>query len=168
MITSSFKLSIFDLFFALIGIGLNLKFNPSKEKYNWPTQNLFNLTGKEIKPYYISLKIIKETKRLLEILLKNGFEYIRNEWKKHADFIGKEVISSKLDNSIHGVFDDIGDNGEMLIRTKELKEIRISSRFLKVIKAVTLSIRTISGSSKFILPNIDSILNIFSLSSLAR
>ncbi len=112
---------------VIIGIGLNLKFNPSKEKYNWPTQNLFDLTGKEIKPYYISLKIIKETKRLLEILLKNGFEYIRKEWKKHADFIGKEVISSKLDNSIHGVFDDIGDNGEMLIRTNELKEIRISS-----------------------------------------
>ncbi len=112
---------------VIIGVGLNLKVNPKKEKYNWPTQNIFNLTGKEIKPYFISLKIIKEMKKMLEILLKTGFDYLRKEWKKYAAFIGQEVISSKLDDSICGVFEDVGINGEMLIKTKDLNEIRIFS-----------------------------------------
>ena len=109
----------------IIGIGLNLVSNPKKERYSWPSDNILNCSRLLLSPSQLASEILKHLKIWLEKWYTEDFCKIKNEWKKNAAFLNQDLIS--LDNKIIGRFVGIGNNGQMLLKTKNNKELEIMS-----------------------------------------
>ena len=51
-----------------------------------------------------------------KMTLKNGFLYIKNLWMKNAVFLNEELNSIDLKKNIKGIFVDIGECGQILLK----------------------------------------------------
>lgn len=105
--------------FIILGIGINV--NHKKDEF-----------PEEFREYATSLRIesdlrIDRVDFLVEVLVQleknyifikeKGFKDIINKWKKRCPQLGEEVVVMQDDEKYQGVFEDLDDEGCLLLRT---------------------------------------------------
>ena len=100
----------------VIGIGINLISNPKKTKFNWPSTNINESLGIKINPKEISMTLLQELINYIQLWYENGFLHVKNLWIKNAVFLNEELNSIDLKNNVKGVFVDIGECGQILLK----------------------------------------------------
>jgi len=107
--------------FIILGIGVNINNNPQN--------TLFQATNLQ------QLKITTNAKILLENFLDNfsnffsiwqnfGFKNLRDLWLKDAYNLHKEIIVGDLESRINGIFEDLDEFGNLILKTPQ-KTIKI-------------------------------------------
>ncbi len=105
----------------IVGIGLNV--------------NQINFVGNfNIPPTSISLEtdqLIEREKLLADILLnleeiymniKDKSNYILKEWRLKCKMIGEKITVNQLDKTKYGIFDDIDEQGYLILKTEKRTE----------------------------------------------
>jgi len=107
--------------FIILGIGVNINSNPSGALFNCANLQEF--------------KIFTDIRILLENFLDNfsnffsiwqnfGFKNLRNLWLEDAYNLHKEIIVGDSDSRISGIFEDLDEFGNLILKTPE-KTIKI-------------------------------------------
>lgn len=96
------------------GIGVNVVSVPANT--GQPATCVADLCGNSAISADMILEALKETfsSRLNE--LDNGFETIRRDWLKRAEGLGETIIIRAGEEEFTGTFEDLGANGEILLR----------------------------------------------------
>ena len=116
------------LFQLAIGIGINIKNAP--ENIERPASCIAN----HLKPSAICpspLELLEHLAAIfqdqLAILNRHGFGEVRKEWLKMAAGLGKPIIARTHDTEICGIFEFLGENGDLCLRDNENKLHQISA-----------------------------------------
>lgn len=104
----------------VIGIGINLNAN----------ENDFLKIDKEVTSLNLEIKKEVDKQEFLksfsktffedyETFLENGFFYIKKEYEKRVNFIGKEITIQNINQTITGIVDGISNSGAIIIDNQE-------------------------------------------------
>ena len=108
----------------LMGNGMNILHYPAHTEHFLAT-SLLEETGKKFDCYEIFKSIFEKVEKNISILQKNGFEPIKDMWKKHAYGLGGTLL---LRDNREVTFEDIDDNGNIVARKPDNEQqIIISS-----------------------------------------
>jgi BirA family biotin operon repressor/biotin-[acetyl-CoA-carboxylase] ligase len=111
--------TIFNKFFLIIGVGINVKSSPKFK--NYPTTSL----NKETKKKIDLNDLIKRLKKTFEdniIGKKYSYKKIISEWNKYA-FKKNQFIGFKINNKIYkGIFKGINNNGAFILEHNNQKD----------------------------------------------
>ncbi len=104
-----------------IGIGINVVGAPILEGTNYQATSLkengIELDRTEILHYYL-----KQFFEDMEEYRRNGFKNIREQWLKIAKNYRQEITVKTERETKTGVFEDIDDNGYLILKTKQGEE----------------------------------------------
>lgn len=103
-----------------IGIGINIVSSPEIDKFV-ATSIAKNLKP-EIKipfPGEMLPILAKEFQTYFEIWQSQGFAPLRNLWLKKCVGLNKAIIARTHNEEIEGIFESLGDNGELNLRDKD-------------------------------------------------
>jgi len=110
---------IFNKFFLIIGIGINIKSSPKIKKY--PTTYL----NKEVKEKIGISDLIEKLKKAFDTNIidkKYSFKKIVSEWNKHT-FKKNKFINFKINNKIYkGIYRGINNNGALILEHNNRKD----------------------------------------------
>jgi BirA family biotin operon repressor/biotin-[acetyl-CoA-carboxylase] ligase len=102
---------------VVVGIGINVNQSQFTGEYNYPPTSIRIQLGKEVERERLLAEILNNFEHYIN-KLKTNKDNIINEWKMRCKMMG-EKISVRLSNEIkYGIFDDIDENGFLLLRTK--------------------------------------------------
>ena len=106
----------------VVGIGINVDSHPSiNGKVLFEPTDLLNEGFKIDKFEFINnfnVYFEKQNKNFIE----NGFDNIRKEWLLHAYNLGKKITVKLKNKEYSGIFEDIDNDGTLIIRTKNGKK----------------------------------------------
>jgi len=108
--------------FVIIGIGLNANFQVDKV---FPASVAASATSLETETRHkIGLEqllatLLKRLEANYYIYAHRGFSHIVAEWKKHANFLGREIGVIDQYRTFRGVAEDIDENGALVLRLKD-------------------------------------------------
>ena len=111
----------------VVGIGINLISNPKKTKFNWQSTNINDCLGIRINPKGISKILLKELINHIQLWYGNGFPYIKSLWIKNAIYLNEELNSIDLKKNIKGIFVDIGECGQIILKNDSSELIESAS-----------------------------------------
>ncbi len=102
--------------FLILGIGVNINNNPQQQLF--PASNLkhFKL---EINAQNLLHNFLNIFSHLLQIWENFGFKNLRKLWLENAYNLGKKISIKDHRSSISGIFDDIDDSGNLLLKTDD-------------------------------------------------
>lgn len=105
----------------IIGIGINLNANEEDfSKIDKPVTSLNIETNKKInKEEFLNDYICKFFDKYDEFLQK-GFPYIKTDYEKYINFLGKEIIINNLNKTITGIAEEITNDGAIIINGEKL------------------------------------------------
>ena len=108
----------------ILGVGINLISHPEKTDHLSATDFLTE-TGITLKPEEVAVELNEKIKQQMNILNQYGFGAIRTKWKQSAYMLGGKL---KMRDSGVVIFDDIDDNGNMIVRKEnDEKQVILSS-----------------------------------------
>jgi BirA family transcriptional regulator, biotin operon repressor / biotin---[acetyl-CoA-carboxylase] ligase len=111
----------------VIGIGVNLAMNEDDlKKIYKPATSLNILLSKKIDRNDFINKFFSEFFLDYENFLYSGFKYIKDEYIKRNNFLGKEIEIQILDERLKCFASKINDDGTLVVRTKN-NEVKIVS-----------------------------------------
>ena len=122
--------------YCICGIGINLNNASFPDEIKSIATSLFSETGKKLLKETVISKIPEEFERLYTEFLKNGLKNLISDYKKSLITLNKEVKIISPDDSYTAICEDIGENGELIIRTKD---------GIKTISSGEVSVRGILG-----------------------
>ena len=102
----------------IIGIGLNLVSFPETTEH-FKATSIENETGIKLNNVEVAEKIIVNVDKNIQQVQKYGFSSIKNKWKEKAYMLG-EVLT--LNDNGKVIFEDITDDGYLLVREKDGKQ----------------------------------------------
>jgi BirA family biotin operon repressor/biotin-[acetyl-CoA-carboxylase] ligase len=113
--------------FIILGIGINV----NHKSYEFPAEfreqatSLRIESGLTIDRAQLLAEVIWQLEQNYTAMKQQGFEGIVNKWKKRCPQMGKEVSIVQDDKKYQGIFEELNDEGCLLLRTKdnELKKI---------------------------------------------
>ncbi len=108
--------------FVIIGIGLNANFQVDKalpESIAASATSLETETGHKIGLEQLLAALLKRFEVDYYIYAHRGFSQIVAEWKRHANFLGREIDVIDQHRTFRGVAEDIDENGALLLRLKD-------------------------------------------------
>ncbi len=110
---------------VVIGIGLNVNQITFHGNYNVePTSLKIELENQRINRETLLAEILNNFEETLYRFVYNK-KYILNEWKEHCSMIGERISITDGDKEIFGIFDDIDDDGFLLLKTRSgIEKIR--------------------------------------------
>ena len=111
----------------VVGIGINLISNPKKTNFNWQSTNINDCLGIRINPKGISKILLKELINHIQLWYGNGFSYIKSLWIKNAIYLNEELNSVDLNKNIKGIFVDIGECGQIILKNDSSELIESTS-----------------------------------------
>ncbi|MFC2083415.1 biotin--[acetyl-CoA-carboxylase] ligase, partial [Bacteroidota bacterium] len=116
----------------VVGIGVNVN------QSNFPGKYLIQPTSikKELKKIASRERFLSEILNIFEellIQLTNSKEKILNDWRSRCKMIGEKVVIYDDKSEEFGIFEDIDENGLLLLRQKEaLKTIHLGDVSLRI------------------------------------
>lgn len=99
----------------VIGIGINVNQKSFPGKYNFPPTSINLEAGMEIERELLLADVLNNFEGLLHTALSNPQNLI-NEWKLKCNMIGDRIKIIENDKTIAGIFDDIDENGYLILR----------------------------------------------------
>ncbi|MBL7067848.1 MAG: biotin--[acetyl-CoA-carboxylase] ligase [Candidatus Marinimicrobia bacterium] len=108
----------------VIGIGLNI--NQPEEFFKGELQHaasLYSKTGKRFDRILVLTNILRNIDQQLTILREKGEKIIFNKWKNACDSIGRPVVVDDGERIHKGIFEDISENGGLVLNTGAKKVI---------------------------------------------
>jgi len=99
----------------VIGMGINVNQKSFPGKYNFPPTSINIEAGKEIKRETLLAEVLNNFEALLKSALSNP-QQILNDWKTKCNMIGDRIKIIEKDKTIAGIFDDIDENGFLILR----------------------------------------------------
>jgi BirA family biotin operon repressor/biotin-[acetyl-CoA-carboxylase] ligase len=108
-----------------IGIGINLLHHP--EGTETPAMSVHAATGRVVHPDEALAKLAAGFAAWYEIWQGQGFAGLKPDWLKRASGLGGPVRARLADREIKGVFEDLDDDGALLLRTLDCILTRITA-----------------------------------------
>ena len=109
--------------FVILGIGVNIESNPHQTLF--PATNLKNFLC-EISPAKFLEIFLEEFENLYENWHNFGFKNIRNLWQKNAYNLNSEIAINLGESRIEGVFEEIDEEGNIVIKNLQNERKKIS------------------------------------------
>ncbi len=71
--------------------------------------------------------MLKELINYIQLWYGNGFSYIKSLWIKNALYLNEELNSVDLNKNIKGIFVDIGEYGQIILKNDNSELIESTS-----------------------------------------
>jgi len=105
----------------VIGIGVNVNQPHFPGKYNFQPTSVKIEFGHIVKRERLLNEILNIFEELIEIIPDEP-ESILNRWRNKCKMIGEKIQLESEDKEYFGIFDDIDENGFLILKTGEKKE----------------------------------------------
>lgn len=102
---------------VVIGIGINVNQTQFKGEFNYPPTSIRNQLGREIEREKLLAEVLNNFEHYLN-KLKTNKTLILNDWKMRCRMIGEKISVRQNDEIKYGIFEDVDENGFLLLRTK--------------------------------------------------
>ncbi len=102
---------------VVVGIGINVNQSHFKGEYNYPPTSLRIELGKEVERERLLAEVLNNFEYYVN-KLKSDKHHIINDWKAKCKMIGEKISIKQGDQIKFGVFEDIDENGFLLLKTK--------------------------------------------------
>jgi len=99
----------------VIGMGINVNQKSFPGKYNFPPTSIILEAGKEIERETLLAEVLNNFEELLKSALSNP-QQVLNDWKAKCNMIGDRIKIVEKDKTIGGIFNDIDENGFLILR----------------------------------------------------
>ena len=103
---------------VVIGIGVNVNQNSFQGTFNYPPTSIRNELGHNVDREKLMAEILNNFETLIEKIKVDKKELLK-DWKLRCDMIGEKISIVENDKEIFGIFDDIDDEGFLLLKTKD-------------------------------------------------
>ncbi|HMN48798.1 MAG TPA: biotin--[acetyl-CoA-carboxylase] ligase [Ignavibacteriaceae bacterium] len=103
---------------VVIGIGVNVNQNSFQGTFNYPPTSIRNELGHNVDREKLMAEILNNFETLIEKIKVDKKELLK-DWKLRCDMIGEKISILENDKEIFGIFDDIDDEGFLLLKTKD-------------------------------------------------
>ncbi|MEW6614358.1 MAG: biotin--[acetyl-CoA-carboxylase] ligase [Thermodesulfobacteriota bacterium] len=114
--------------FVIVGVGLNVNFDPSiYPEIKDTATSLSKALGKEISRVVLLRSILEETEKGYNLLKKGKVTQIRNEWNAHSLITGKPVRIASFGITEEGVAESVDEDGCLILLDYKGKRKRIFS-----------------------------------------
>jgi BirA family biotin operon repressor/biotin-[acetyl-CoA-carboxylase] ligase len=108
--------------FVIMGIGLNANFEVDRglpESIAVSATSLETEIGHKVGLEQLLITLLKRFEADYDIYAHRGFSHIVAKWKRHANFLGREVDVVDQRRTFRGVAEDIDANGALAVRLKD-------------------------------------------------
>lgn len=102
---------------VVVGIGINVNQVQFTGDFNYPPTSIRIQLKKEVERERLLAEILNNLEYYINKLRVNK-DSILNEWKMRCKMIGEKISVRTTDEIKYGVFDDLDENGFLLLRTK--------------------------------------------------
>lgn len=103
---------------VVIGIGVNVNQNSFQGTFNYPPTSIRNELGHNVDREKLMAEILNNFETLIEKIKVDKKELLK-DWKLRCDMIGEKISILENDKEMFGIFDDIDDEGFLLLKTKD-------------------------------------------------
>jgi BirA family biotin operon repressor/biotin-[acetyl-CoA-carboxylase] ligase len=104
--------------FLVVGIGVNVNQTNFAGTFNIPPTSVKLENNNEVEREKLLAEILNNLENILDSINSNH-DYILKEWRLRCGMIGEKISISQGDNTKYGVFDDIDDDGFLLLKTEK-------------------------------------------------
>lgn len=105
----------------VIGIGVNINQTFFNGEFNYPPTSIRLECRENVEREKLLAEILNHFEdMLLKIISKP--ESIPTDWRNKCDMMGKRITITQEDKTLSGIFEDIDDNGFLILRTQKKKE----------------------------------------------
>lgn len=113
----------FSLQGIVLGFGVNLNMEKDfLERIDQPATSLNIEAGRFIDKEEFLNKVLEKFCLLYNRFIEEGFLLIREDYKKRAEFLNKEIAVKVFDKTLTGVAIDVTENGNLKLKDKNNKE----------------------------------------------
>jgi BirA family biotin operon repressor/biotin-[acetyl-CoA-carboxylase] ligase len=105
--------------YAVLGIGINANFDTRKvlpKELRTSATSLENELGARINLDQLFKAMLEKLECIYDLFSDNGFATVLNEWKKHADFLGKRVEVRSGAEKLCGLAEDVDEDGSLIVK----------------------------------------------------
>jgi BirA family biotin operon repressor/biotin-[acetyl-CoA-carboxylase] ligase len=102
----------------VVGIGINVNQTTFQGSYNFPPTSVRNELGKAVDREKFLAEVLNQFEVMLERIKINKKE-VMDDWKSRCRMIGERI--SVIENNLEkfGIFDDLDEDGFMILKTKD-------------------------------------------------
>jgi BirA family biotin operon repressor/biotin-[acetyl-CoA-carboxylase] ligase len=116
---------------VVVGIGINVNQNIFKGDFNYPPTSIRIELDREVEREKLLAEILNNYEHYIN-KLKTNKNLIINDWKSKCKMIGEKISIKQKDEIKYGIFDDIDDDGFLLLKTKTgIEKITAGDLFLQ-------------------------------------
>jgi len=102
---------------VVIGIGLNVNQSMFQGEFNLPPTSIKIEANENIERERLLAEVLNNFEELLEKSISKPSEVLR-EWKSRCRMIGEKISITENDETKYGIFDDIDENGFLLLKSR--------------------------------------------------
>jgi BirA family transcriptional regulator, biotin operon repressor / biotin---[acetyl-CoA-carboxylase] ligase len=106
---------------VVVGIGLNVNQTNFQGSFKIPPTSLRNETGQNIEREMLLAEFLNVFEEILEYVAANP-DWILREWKERCRMIGEKISISENDSVKYGIFDDLDEEGFLILKTDKRTE----------------------------------------------
>lgn len=103
---------------VVVGIGINVNQNSFQGIFNYPPTSIRNELGRNVERERLLAEVLNNLEVQIERIKTDKIELL-NDWKSKCDMIGERISIIEDEKEIFGIFDDIDENGFLLLKTKD-------------------------------------------------
>ncbi len=103
---------------VVVGIGVNVNQSMFQGQFNYPPTSIRIELGREVEREKLLAEILNNFEFYLS-KIPTETEYITREWKERCRMIGEKIYVKEGELIKNGIFDDIDNEGFLLLRTKD-------------------------------------------------
>lgn len=102
----------------VIGIGINVNQTTFQGSFNFPPTSIRNELGRIVDREKLLAEVLNQFEVTLE-RIKNNKKEIMDDWKYRCRMIGERISVLESGSEKFGIFDDLDENGFMILKTKD-------------------------------------------------